>query len=134
VFSDESKLDINYIPNRLPHREKEYRLLAEFFSSLLKFPERMAQRVIVTGDIGTGKTALCQRFGADITTQAHIRNINMHYIHVNCREYRGKLALIIQHALKILSPKFQQRGYSTEEVMRALLEHLDYENAFMVLA
>ncbi len=134
VFSDESKLDINYIPVRLPHREKEYRLLKEFFSSLLKFPERMAQRVIITGEIGTGKTALCQRFGADISTEAHIRNINLHYVHVNCREYRGKFALIIQHALTTLSPKFPQRGYSAEEVLRALLEHLDYENAFMVLA
>ncbi len=134
VFSDESKLDINYVPNRLPHREKEHRLLMEFFSSLLKFPERMAQRVIVTGEIGTGKTALCQRFGADISTEAHIRNVNLRYVHVNCREYRGKFVLIIQHALKTLSPKFPQRGYSAEEVLRALLDCLDYENAFMVLA
>jgi Cdc6-like AAA superfamily ATPase len=32
VFKDESKLDINYIPQKLPHREKEQRLLIEFFS------------------------------------------------------------------------------------------------------
>ena len=58
VFKDEAKLDINYIPQKLPHREKEHRLLMEFFSFILRYPERMAQRVIVTGDVGTGKTAL----------------------------------------------------------------------------
>jgi Cdc6-like AAA superfamily ATPase len=71
VFKDEAKLDINYVPHRLPHREKEHRLLMEFFNFMLRFPDRMAQRVIITGDVGTGKTALAQRFGADITLDAN---------------------------------------------------------------
>lgn len=134
VFRDESKLDINFIPSRLPHRDKEKRLLMEFFSFLLQIPEKMAQRVIVTGDIGTGKTALCQRFGQDITLEAHKRNMNLHYVHVNCREYRGKLFLILQHALMVLKPTFPQRGYSAEEVLKALLQELDEENTHLILA
>ena len=134
VFKDESKLDINFVPNRLPHREKEHRLLMEFFSFLLKYPDRMAQRVLVTGEIGTGKTALCQRFGADITLEAHKSSINLHYVHVNCREYRGKLFLILQHALTVLKPTFPKRGYGAEEVLKSLLQNLDEENAYMILA
>jgi cell division control protein 6 len=134
VFKDESKLDINYVPSRLPHREKESRLLSEFFSFLLKYPDRMAQRVIVTGEIGTGKTALCQRFGADITLEAHKRNVNLQYVHVNCREYRGKLLLILQHAITVLKPTFPKRGYGAEEVLKALLQLLDEEHAFLILA
>jgi cell division control protein 6 len=134
VFRDESKLDINFVPNRLPHRDKEKRLLMEFFGFLLKMPEKMAQRVIVTGDIGTGKTALCQRFGQDITSEAHKYQVNLHYVHVNCREYRGKLFLILQHALTVLKPTFPQRGYGAEEVLKALLQELDEENAHLILA
>jgi cell division control protein 6 len=105
----------------------------EFFSFLLSFPERMTQRVIITGDVGTGKTALAQRFGADITLEAGKRGLKLHYIHVNCREYRGKLFLILQHALAVFRPTFPSRGYSTEEVLSALMQILDEENTYVIL-
>jgi cell division control protein 6 len=133
VFKDEAKLDINYVPSKLPHREKEHRLLMEFFDFLLRFPERMAQRVIITGDVGTGKTALSQRFGTDITLEANKAGVNLRYVHVNCREYRGKLFLILQHALAVFRPSFPKRGYSAEELLSTLAQSLDEENAFMIL-
>ena len=134
VFRDESKLDINFVPSTLPHRDKEKRLLMEFFSFVIQMPEKMAQRVIVTGDIGTGKTALCQRFGQDITLEAHKRRVNLRYVYINCREYRGKLFLILQHALTVLKPTFPQRGYGAEEVLKALLQELDDEKTHLILA
>ena len=133
VFKDEAKLDINYVPRRLPHREKEHRLLMAFFNFLLQFPERMTQRVIITGDVGTGKTALAQRFGADLTVEANKRGVNFRYVHVNCREYRGKLFLILQHALTVFRPSFPKRGYSAEEVLGTLLQILDEERAYIIL-
>ena len=133
MFKDETKLDINYVPRRLPHREKEHRLLMEFFSFLLSYPERMTQRVIITGDVGTGKTALAQRFGGDITLEAGKRGLKLRYIHVNCREYRGKLFLILQHALTVFRPTFPSRGYSTEEVLSTLMQVLDEENTHVIL-
>jgi cell division control protein 6 len=133
VFKDEAKLDINYIPSRLPHREKEHRLLMEFFNFLLRFPERMAQRVIITGEVGTGKTALAQRFGADIIREANKRGVNLRYVHVNCREYRGKLFLILQHVLAVFRPNFPKRGYSSEEILRTLVQVLDEESAYVIL-
>ena len=133
VFKNEAKLDINYIPRHLPHREKEHRLLMEFFNFLLRFPERMAQRVIISGEVGTGKTALAQRFGADIASEAKKRGLSLRYVHVNCREYRGNLFLILQHVLAIFRPNFPRRGYSSEELLRTLLQVLDEENAYVIL-
>ncbi len=134
VFKDEAKLDINFVPSKLPHRETEHRLLMQFFDFLLRFPERMSQRVIITGDVGTGKTALSQRFGADMTLEANKAGVKLRYVHVNCREYRGKLLLILQHAISVFHPTFPKRGYSAEEVLSMLLQSLDEENTHMILA
>ena len=134
VFKDETKLDINYIPYKLPHREEELRLLTEFFSFILHFPEKMAQRVIITGDVGTGKTALSQRFGVDITREAGKNGTNLRYVHVNCREYRGSLFMILHHVISLFYPNFPKRGYAAEELLRNFLNILDEENVYLVLA
>ncbi len=134
LFRDETKLDINYVPNRLPHRESQLRLLKEFFSFALQSPEKMAQRVMITGDVGTGKTALSQRFGTDITHEAHTRGIKLRYVHVNCREYRGSLFLILQHVVSVFHPNFPKRGYSAEELLHMLIQVLDEENTHTILS
>ena len=134
MFRDEAKLDINYIPSKLPHRKDELRLLTEFFNFALRTPERMSQRVIITGDVGAGKTALSQRFGVDVTREASEHGIKLRYVHVNCREYRGSLFLILQHVVSTFHPNFPRRGYSAEELLRILVQILDEENTYVVLA
>lgn len=134
VFKDESKLDINYIPPRLPHREMQQRLLMEFFNFILRCPEKMAQRVILTGDVGTGKTALAQHFGLNLASEANKRGIKFRYVHVNCREYRGSLSLILHRAVSVFRPNYPSRGYGAEEILSALMQVLDEENAYIILA
>jgi cell division control protein 6 len=134
VFRDESKLDINYVPAKLLHREKEQRLLTEFFGFILRCPERMAQRVILTGDVGTGKTALAQRFGATLTSEANKKSLKFRYVHVNCREFRGNLQPILHRAITVFRPNCPARGYGAEEILSALMQVLDEEKAAMILA
>jgi cell division control protein 6 len=130
---DEAKLDISYVPRKLLHRDGEMRLLKEFFSFALTQPWRMAQRVLIVGDVGTGKTALTQRFGADVVEQAKQRGLNLNYIHVNCRQYRGSLFLILHHAITFFHPNFPRRGFSAEELLNIFLQVLDEENAYVIL-
>lgn len=133
LFKDESKLDINYIPAKLPHRETQQRLLSEFFGFILRCPERMSQRVILTGDVGTGKTALAQHFGAEISSEANKKGLKFRYVHVNCREFRGALQPILHRAIMTFRPNFPARGYGAEEVLAMLMQVLDEEEATMIL-
>ncbi|MEM2104099.1 MAG: ORC1-type DNA replication protein [Candidatus Bathyarchaeia archaeon] len=133
VFKDEAKLDISYVPRKLLHREAEMRLLSEFFNFLLTTPEKMTQRVLIVGDVGTGKTALSQRFGADMVQLAKQRGMNIQYIHVNCRQYRGSLFLVLHQAVSVFHPNFPKRGFSAEELLNILLQILDENNAYIIL-
>ncbi|MGQ9530998.1 MAG: Cdc6/Cdc18 family protein, partial [Candidatus Bathycorpusculaceae bacterium] len=118
---------------RLPHRDKELRLLMEFFSFIWRSPWNMAQRVIIAGDVGTGKTVLSQRFGADVIREASKYGLNIRYVHVNCREYRGSLLFILHHAISSFHQNFPRRGYSAEELLGIFLQILDDENAYVIL-
>lgn len=133
VFKDETKLDINYIPKRLPHRDKEMRLLTEFFSFALRSPGKMAQKVIIVGDVGTGKTVLSQLFGTNIESEAQKLGLKLRYIHINCREYRGSLLPLLHHVISVFHPRFPERGYSSEELLRVFMQILDDEDAYVIL-
>jgi len=134
VFKDEGKLDINYVPPRLPHRKNQLELLRQFFRFKVESPGKMSQRVLIAGRIGTGKTVLSQRFGSIITRDAQQQNVNLHYVHVNCREYKGSFFMILQRVILRFYPKFPKRGYSAEELLQALMQMLDEKNAYVILA
>ncbi len=133
VFKDESKLDINYAPPRLPHREKQLTWLNQFFRFALDNPGKMTQRVLVTGKIGTGKTVLTQHFGQGIMKEAKNRGINLHYVHVNCRELKGSLFFILQYVMLKFAPNYPKRGYSAQELLRSLMDMLDDKKSYVII-
>jgi len=134
VFRDEGPLSLEYVPSRLPHREDKLSFLVQLFRFAIEKPGSMSQRVLITGDVGTGKTVLCQRFGLDITKAAKNRKINLHYVHVNCRENKGSLFLIMKRTIEKLSPEFPKRGFAPEELLQVLMDMLDDQNAHLILA
>jgi cell division control protein 6 len=69
----------------------------------------------------------------DLTQQAKQRGINLHYIHVNCRQYRGSLFLILHQTVSFFHPNFPKRGFSAEELLNILLQVLDEQNAYVIL-
>jgi len=134
VFKDEALLSIEYIPNKLPHREDELRFLVQLFRNILEKPGSMNQRALITGDVGTGKTVLAHRFGLDMVRIAKTRKINLHYIHVNCRECKGSSFMVLKKVISEFAPDFPQRGFSSEEFLDVLMDVLDDRNAYLILA
>jgi cell division control protein 6 len=133
VFKDESKLDINYVPQHLLHRRLQLNLLNQFFRFAVENPGKMTQRALIIGKIGTGKTVLSQHFGLNITKEAKQRNINLNYIHINCRECKGSLFMILQRTIMKFYPNFPRRGYSAEELLQALMQILDEKDTYLIL-
>ena len=133
VFKDEIKLDINYVPIQLLHRKLQLKLLNQFFRFTIENPGKMTQRALIMGNIGTGKTVLSQHFGLSILKEAKQRKINLNYIHINCRECKGSLFMILQRTISRFYPNFPRRGYSAEELLQALMQILDDKDAYLIL-
>jgi len=133
VFKDETKLDINYTPSKIQHRNTQLKLLNQYFRHAIETPGKMTQRVIITGKVGTGKTVVTQHFGQSITREAQQRNINLHYVHVNCRQNKGSFFLILQQIVTQFHPTFPKRGYSAEELLQTLMQILDNQNIYLIV-
>jgi len=133
VFIDEVVLDLQYVPRELLHRDEEFRFLTGLFKFILDTPYEMSQRVVIVGDVGSGKTVMAQRFGLNLMEEAKKRRVKAKYIHVNCREVRGSLFMVIQRALRVFRPTFPDRGYSSNEVLDTMMRVLDEDEQQLVL-
>lgn len=133
VFKDESKLSLEYIPISLPCRKNELLTLTQLFRSLIERPGEVSQRVLIKGKVGTGKTSLAKRFGQDFERAAQARNINVRYVHVNCR-IDGSFFNILKNIIRDKFERaFPERGYSSEEALQILMSLLDEEDSHLIL-
>jgi len=89
---------------------------------------------LVTGPVGTGKTVIAQRFGLDIVKVAREKKIGLRYIHVNCRECKGSLFVVLRKVMNEFEEQFPRRGFSSEELLQAIMHILDAKNLTLILA
>ncbi len=134
VFKDESKLSVEYVPPRLPHRDRELQTLIQTFKAVVESPGSIAPKALIRGPLGTGKTALAKRFGMDFEAYASGKGVNLKFIHVNCREEGSFYSILRKIATSHFGMKIPGRGYSAEELLSMLSETLDSQNVFLLLA
>ena len=132
VFKSEQFLSIDYVPENLPHRQEELRILAQNFKTLIATPGRISQKFIIEGPVGTGKSAVAKRFAEQMIQAADRRSIRLHSIHINCRINKTGY-LVFLRALREFKPKFPRRGHSPEELLQMLVEILDEEDRYLLL-
>jgi cell division control protein 6 len=134
VFKDEAPLSLEYIPAKLPHREDKLTFLAHLFRSLLEKPGSTSPRALITGPVGTGKTVIAQKFGLDIVKTSKEKRIGLHYVHVNCRECKGSLFAVLRKVMNEFEGQFPKRGFSSEELLQAIMHIMDKRGLFLILA
>lgn len=132
IFKDESKLDINFIPKSLPHRNKELSLLSQLFLTLLTNPNKTSRKILITGKTGIGKTVTVKVFGEMLRKASEKRNILIKYVHINCRKERTSYKVLIK-IIRSLNKNFPKRGYSPQDLLEIINDLLNSQNLHLLI-
>lgn len=132
IFKDERKLDINFIPDELPHRNKELSLLSQLFLTLLTNPNEISRKILVTGKTGIGKTVTVKLFGTLLIEAAKKKNISINYIHVNCRKEKTSYKVMIK-IIRSINKNFPKRGYSPQDLLEIINDFLNTHNFHILI-
>lgn len=130
VFKDHGVLSFDYVPEELPHRDKQLQRLFTLFSPILE--SNISQNAFLTGNVGTGKTVISKRFCADFQDLARKSKKNIQYVFVNCRQRNSEQAAMLR-ILGHFQPHFPDRGFSITEMLNSLRKNLVKENAHLIV-
>ncbi len=90
LFKDREVLRHDYLPDKLPHRENQIRLLGETVAPVLK--DARSSNIFIYGKTGTGKTAVTKYVLSHLEAKAKEYGASVRFCYVNCRmtgtEYR----------------------------------------------
>ncbi len=126
VFKDISKLSPSYIPQRIPHREVEFKKLVDLFKPVITGNEAY-NHVFIIGEPGVGKTLLAKYF------ERYIRNNhNFLVIYTNYRVEK-RPGNIVRAIVSYIIPSMPLRGYSIEEMFIAVMKEAVNKNLRVLL-
>ncbi len=130
IFRDVGKLSFDFVPDRMPHREKQLKALQSLFHPLVE--TNLSSNALLVGNVGTGKTHLSKRFCMDLEEFARSRDRNVKFVLVNCRQRTTEDAVLLA-ILKRWDERFPDRGFSIPEKLNVLRKHLERERAHLVV-
>jgi len=128
VFRDRNVLSPHYIPETLPHREKEINKIMETVSPALKGEK--PRNLLIYGKTGTGKTCSVKY----VTEKFEAMASNSKLAYVNCRVYNSRYR-IMQKLVKDFMPEFYKQGYGISFLYEKMLEWVqkDGKNLIFIL-
>ncbi|MCK4455782.1 MAG: AAA family ATPase, partial [Thermoplasmata archaeon] len=123
---DRDILRPSYIPEKLPHRERQIKQLASILATALR-GERPSN-VLIFGKTGTGKTATVKYLQKEVEKAKKWSRVD--YLYMNC-EVTDTQYSVLQNFGNRFIEDFDERipftGWSTERVYNILREKLDEE-------
>jgi Cdc6-related protein, AAA superfamily ATPase len=127
VFRDRSKLLPTYVPDILPHREKELERIKRII--LDSAASRSNTILQIIGDVGTGKTVTMLKLARDLQID------KFRFSYVNPRQHGASRILVFRRICRSLTPDVYSASYSPEELLMATLSKLneDKEKAILMI-
>ena len=132
LFKSEKTLENSYVPEKLPHREKELSLLSQLFLELIINPNSISRKILIVGKTGIGKTATVKLFGEMLINAAAKRSGVIKYVHINCRKERTSYKVLIK-IVCALNKNFPKRGYSPQDLLDIIVDIVNSQNLHLLI-
>ena len=117
VIKNEEVLLPDYLPETLPHREGQIKLLAENLIPLSK--HRKGINTFIYGPPGIGKTAVVKYVFRELSTTSPVKTI-----YLNCWDFNTSFAILTEITIRLGLP-VARRGWAKDEIMQRLTEALE---------
>ena len=127
IFKNEEVLSFEYLPEFLPHREEQIKIIAKNIEPAAF--KRKPQNTFLYGGPGIGKTATVKFIFREF--QENYPNVKT--IYMNCWDYNTSIAVLAK-ICEDLEIYVQRRGWGKDEIMKRLLEFLNKSDKGYVLA
>ncbi len=114
ILAKEETLDPSFVPPRLVRRDEEFAVLGRRYREAL--PKGLAYHLLLTGGIGSGKTALARRFSAEIERAGRLGEFPVKTTYINCWR-RASDRTVMLDLLRSVDVSLPDRGYSLSEML-----------------
>jgi cell division control protein 6 len=114
ILLHEETLDPAFIPPRLVRREAELTALGRRYRDSLG--KGVAYHQLLTGGVGSGKTALANRLGDDLAKGGRLHDLPVLKLYVNCWRRSNDRVILLQ-LLRGVGVSLPDRGYSLSEML-----------------
>ena len=134
MFLDREVMRPSYMPEILPHREKEIKDIATVLVPALK--GETPSNVFIYGKTGTGKTAVTKFIGKELLKKGKETKKKVNFIYINCEvvdtQYR-LLQNIANHFIDEWNDHVPFTGWPTDEVYSRVKIMMDKEKCVTVI-
>jgi len=134
LFVNREAMRPTFMPEILPHREKEINNLASVLVPALR--DETPSNVFIYGKTGTGKTAVTKFVGKELLKKGRETGKKVNFIYINCEvvdtQYR-LLQNITNHLIDDWSERIPFTGWPTDEVYAKLKQMIEKEGGVTVI-
>jgi Cdc6-like AAA superfamily ATPase len=114
ILVQEESLDSAFVPPRLVRRETELTLLTKRYRDSLA--KGLAYHQLLTGGIGSGKTAIAHRLGDELVRAGRVGSLPVLKLYINCWRRSNDRTILLQ-LLRGVGVSLPDRGYALSEML-----------------